>query len=145
MSQSSIPKALRDRVAEQARHRCGYCLSAEAIVGTNMEMDHLLPESLGGLSEEENLWLACARCNAHKSDRIAAADPETGQMVHLFHPCRQSWAEHFHWSPDGERIDGLTPEGRATVAALQLNRKVLVDARRLWVQVGWHPPRDLGS
>ena len=33
MSEGHIPKALRERVARQARYRCGYCLSAEAIVG----------------------------------------------------------------------------------------------------------------
>lgn len=38
-----------------ARYRCGYCQTAEAIVGTPMEIDHIIPESLGGLTEEDNL------------------------------------------------------------------------------------------
>jgi hypothetical protein len=37
MSRSYVPKVLREKVAAQARHRCGYCLTAEAIVGTPME------------------------------------------------------------------------------------------------------------
>jgi 5-methylcytosine-specific restriction endonuclease McrA len=60
MSQTYIPKVLRERVAEQARYRCGYCLTAEAIVGTPMEIDHIIPQSLGGQTEESNLWLACS-------------------------------------------------------------------------------------
>jgi 5-methylcytosine-specific restriction endonuclease McrA len=60
MSQTYIPKELRERVAAQARYRCGYCLTAEAVVGTPMEFEHLIPEALGGLTEEENLWLACS-------------------------------------------------------------------------------------
>lgn len=40
MSRSRIPKALRAKVAAQARYRCGYCLTAESIVGTSMELDH---------------------------------------------------------------------------------------------------------
>lgn len=58
MSTAYIPKDLRERVAQQARYRCGYCLSAEAIVGAPMEIDHLVPQALGGLTEEDNLWLA---------------------------------------------------------------------------------------
>jgi HNH endonuclease len=142
MSQSYVPKELRDRVAAQARYRCGYCLSAEAIVGTPMEIEHLIPEALGGLTEEQNLWLACSLCNDHKSNRIAARDPLSGETVRLFDPRRQVWSEHFQWTETGDRILGLTATGRATVAALNLNRPSLVKARQLWVGVGWHPPRE---
>jgi len=135
-----IPRELRERVSSQARDRCGYCLSATAIVGAPMEIDHLIPESLGGVTEEENLWLACSLCNDHKSNRIAATDPETGEMVRLFDPRRQIWNDHFRWSEDGDQVIGLTATGRATVAALHLNRTTLVMARRLWIIAGWHPP-----
>lgn len=142
MSRTYIPKALRARVSEAARYRCGYCLTDERIVGTPMEVDHLVPEVLGGLTEEANLWLACSLCNTHKSDRIAALDPETGEVVRLFHPRQERWADHFAWSEAGDLIVGLTPTGRATVLALHLNRPTLVRARQLWVAVGWHPPTD---
>ena len=63
-------------------------------------------------------------------------------MVRLFDPRRQVWQEHFRWTEQGDQIVGLTPTGRATVTALQLNRPSLVKARRLWALVGWHPPKD---
>ena len=107
-----------------------------------MEIDHIIPEVLGGLTEEENLWLACSLCNDHKADRVAGLDPVSGEVVRLFDPRRQVWQEHFHWSPEGDRIIGRTPTGRATVEALHLNRPVLVRARLLWVAAGWHPPKD---
>ena len=122
MSKAYISKALRQIVAQQAWQRCGYCLTQEAIVGTPMEVDHIIPESLGGQTEEANLWLACLLCNDHKNDRIAALDPETGEYVGLFDPRRQQWHEHFMWSVNGEQILGLTATGRATAVALQLNR-----------------------
>lgn len=52
MTSSYIPKKLRGRVAAQARHRCGYCLSSEAIVGLAMEIEHLIPQILGGPTRE---------------------------------------------------------------------------------------------
>jgi HNH endonuclease len=141
MSDAYIPKALRERVAAQAHHRCGYRLTSEAIVGTPMEIDHLIPQSLGGLTEEDNLWLACSLCNDHKGDRIAALDLLTDEIVRLFDPRHQVWQEHFAWTADGHRINGLTPIGRASVVALSLNRPSLVKARQAWVAVGWHPPK----
>jgi 5-methylcytosine-specific restriction endonuclease McrA len=74
MSSAYIPQALRQQVAAQARYRCGYCLTSEAIVGMPMEVDHLIPQSLGGPTEEANLWLACSLCNDHKSNPIAFLD-----------------------------------------------------------------------
>jgi hypothetical protein len=142
MSQSYVSKELRERVAIQARHRCGYCLTAELIVGAPMEIDHLIPQSLGGLTEETNLWLACSLCNDFKSNRIAFLDPISGEIVRLFDPRRQVWKEHFRWTDPGDEIVGITPIGRATVDALRLNRVSLVTARRLWVLAGWHPPKD---
>lgn len=141
MKRDYIPKALRDRVAEQARRRCGYCLTSEAIVGTPMEMEHLIPQSLGGPTKD-NLWLACSLCNTHKGNRIAALDVVSGEVVRLFNPRYQGWYDHFFWSPGSDYIIGRTPVGRATVVALNLNRASLVVARRLWVEVGWHPPQD---
>jgi 5-methylcytosine-specific restriction endonuclease McrA len=51
MSRSYIGRALREQVAGEARHRCGYCLTSARIIGTPMEIDHIIPESLGGSTE----------------------------------------------------------------------------------------------
>lgn len=142
MSRTYISKALRQRVASLARHRCGYCLTSEAIVGSPMEIDHIIPQALGGLTEEENLWLACSLCNDYKNDQIAALDSLTETIVRLFDPRHQVWCAHFAWTREGDRIVGLTPTGRATVVALHLNRSALVRSRQAWVSVGWHPPAD---
>lgn len=142
MSRSHVARALREQIAAEARHRCGYCLTSSRITGTPMEIDHIVPESLGGLTVKENLWLACSMCNDHKGNRIAAQDPHTGDVVRLFDPRRQVWSEHFAWSPEGDQIVGETPTGRATVMAVRLNRVELVEARRGWVTAGWHPPAD---
>ncbi|MCE7929645.1 MAG: HNH endonuclease [Chloroflexi bacterium CFX7] len=140
MSAGRIPATVRRRVAEAAHHRCGYCQTSSHVVGPLLEIDHIVPESRGGTSDESNLWLACPLCNGAKADRTEAPDPETGEAVALFDPRREVWSEHFSWSPDGTMVVGRTASGRATVAALKVNIDDMVATRRLWVAAGWHPP-----
>lgn len=69
MSKSYILISLRKKVAETAQYRYGYCLTQTLITGVAMQIEHIIPESLGGSSAESNLWLACATCNLHKAAR----------------------------------------------------------------------------
>ena len=140
MSRATITPALRRAVAERSGYRCSYCQTAERLTGSQLTVDHIIPESLGGQTTLDNLCLACWECNLLKHDRIVATDPESGTTVRLFNPNAQLWHEHFTWHMAGILVIGLTPTGRATVNALRLNRPVLVSARRLWVQIGGHPP-----
>ena len=124
---------------------CGFVWLRVASCGFVEEilfLEHLVALALGGRTIEENLWLACRPCNAAKQDRIEAIDPLTQQLVPLFNPRTQGWDEHFRWNKDHTEIEGLTPEGRATVPALRLNDPIRVRARRLWVNAGWWPPSD---
>ncbi len=142
MSRTYIPTELRRLVAAAARYRCGYCLSAQNIMGVRLHLEHIIPLILGGLTVAENLWLACPLCNGFKGIQTHAIDPETGARAPLFNPRTQNWREHFAWSEDGTMIVGQTPVGRATAQALQLNNEYIVPARRRWVAAGWHPPVD---
>jgi hypothetical protein len=142
MSSGYISEAVRLRVRLAAHDRCGYCLSAQRYVMGMLEVEHILPRVLGGSSAEINLWLSCGLCNRYKGIQVAAVDILTGTTVPLFNPRRDAWQEHFCWSADGAEIHGLTPTGRATVMALQLNNELAVTVRRNWVSAGWHPPID---
>jgi hypothetical protein len=119
-------------------------LTWQAIV-VEMEVDHVVPEAAGGPTEAGNLCLTCVGCNGFKLAFQSGTDPETGTQARLFNPRVDRWAEHFRWSDEGTRVLGLTPVGRVTVARLQINRPRMVEARRLWVQAGWHPPRERTS
>jgi hypothetical protein len=133
---------LRERVARTAGSRCGYCRTPESIAGFRLSIEHLVPEAKGGRTVEANLWLACHARNEFKGARTLGRDPAMGRRIRLWNPRRDRWPDHFCWSEDGTEIIGLTPRGRATVAALQLNRPELVAARSLRVQAGWWPPQD---
>jgi len=134
-----VPATLRRRVCETAGDRCAYCHTPEKLTVTTFEVDHIVPTSAGGATILENLCLSCPTCNRRKSVRQSAPDSETDQRVPLFHPRQQDWATHFAWSEDAKRIVGLTPTGRATVEALQMNRPRMVRLRRLWLRMGKHP------
>jgi hypothetical protein len=135
-----IPRELREFVFKRANYQCEYCQTQQVIV-IEMAVDHITPESLGGLSTEDNLCLACITCNTAKRDFQTGFDLVTREDVALFNPRSQSWNDQFMWNDDQTRIIGQTPTGRATVARLKLNREPIVRARMKWVHAGWHPPK----
>ena len=49
----------------------------------------------GGLTQLDNLALACWHCNLKKGPNLTGIDPETGQIAALFHPRKDKWADHF--------------------------------------------------
>jgi hypothetical protein len=99
-------------------------------------VDHVNPRANGGPTTEENLALQCPHCSLHKADRIQAVDPDTQNVVRLFHPLVDAWAEHFAMAVDGT-ITGKTEVGRATVVALSMNDLWPMSARALQVAAGW--------
>ena len=141
----SINRATRNLVRSRAVFLCEYCHSAEESSSTLFTIDHILPRSIGGSDELENLALACHRCNNNRYNFISGTDPETEQEVTLFNPRQQQWLDHFIWSADGLEIMGITPTGRGTCDRLDLNdryhnERAIIKARRLWIRAGWHPP-----
>ena len=118
MSETYISAELRRLVRARAKAVCEYCGIAETDTWFGCEVDHIISEKHGGLTEPENLALACVTCNRAKGSDIASLTDE-GALAALFHPRRQVWAEHFVC--EGPRILGRTAAGRATVRLLKLN------------------------
>jgi hypothetical protein len=122
----------------RAHFLCEYCQTSQHITGQAMHVDHIDPD---GNDTLDNFCLACGNCNLSKARATSAPDSQTGAVVLLFNPRTQVWAEHFEWMPDGTRLNGLTPIGRATIERLKINQDRVVDARVLWVSAGVHPPK----
>lgn len=140
MSDRHISAELRRLVAERARHCCEYCHTQMRYSADAFTVDHITPRHLQGLTTANNLAFACHGCNQHKSIRVCTPDPTSGALAPLFHPREQRWEAHFAWNHDFTLILGITPTGRATIAALQLNRPGVVNLRRVLYMVGEHPP-----
>ncbi|MGE3924303.1 MAG: HNH endonuclease [Lautropia sp.] len=62
------------------RHVCAYC--GGRFSGMQLEMEHVIPRSLGGRSIWQNLVSACRVCNQRKGNR----SPEAARMPLLYVP-----------------------------------------------------------
>ncbi len=129
-----ISTSLRRMVYERAVGCCEYCLIPEAAVLAAHEIDHIIAQKHGGLTETDNLALSCAICNKYKGSDLASLDPVTGEIVALYNPRKEGWSDHFQLN-DGFLIP-LTPTGRVTERLLQLNNPYRVRERNLLILSG---------
>ena len=128
-----LTASLRLLVTQRADHRCEYCLLPMAFAIHQHEPDHIVPLQHGGNSDDQNLALACFRCNRNKGPNIGSFDPVTGVLTPFFNPRLQQWEEHFRWQE--AVIVPLTPEARVTVKILRLNTEDRLQERRHLMQL----------
>lgn len=119
---------MRQQVRRRAGQRCEYCLLAEEDAFFSHEVDHVIAEKHGGVTELDNLALACFDCNRFKGSDIASLDPESGDLVALYNPRTNHFADHFRM--EHGVIRPLTAAARATERLLKLNLPIRVDIRR---------------
>lgn len=143
-SRPKIAAALRRQIMILDGHRCAYCRSP-MVVGIPMVMEHIRPLIAGGTSTLDNLCLSCYRCNEFKGTRQTGASADEPEPVALFYPRRQRWSEHFSWGESSLIIQARTAHGDATITILHLNSDWIIQARRLWIIAGVHPPLGEGS
>lgn len=142
MPPQHLSEGTKRDIRQRAGYLCEYCHTSEQWQSVPFTIDHILPVSLGGSNDLENLALACFTCNRQKSNQIEALDPHSGKTVPIFNPRQEQWSEHFVWSADKLYIVGRTSIGRATVNALILNRDRIVIIRSADLVVNRHPPKD---
>jgi hypothetical protein len=121
--------ALRAQVRERAANVCEYCHLPQVFAPFPIfHIEHIRARKHGGATEQSNLCLACSFCNLHKSSNLSGIDPETDEIVRLFHPRTDLWDEHFEfrWPP----IIGRTAIGRVTVAVLDMNDDERLELRK---------------
>jgi len=64
-------------------------------------------------------------------------DVESGQLVRLFNPRQQNWADHFVL--EGVKIVPLTGTGRVTELVLQFNRPEQLTMREVLIRAALYP------
>lgn len=142
MPEQRVTTEQKQAVLERARGCCEYCRSQARFATQSFSTEHIIPRHWGGATTLDNLALACQGCNNHKYTKIEEHDPVSDKVVSLYHPRQQRWHDHFAWNDDFTLVIGLTPTGRATIKALQLNREELVNLRRVLYAMGEHPPAE---
>lgn len=136
-----ISDGLRQLVAERADARCEYCRLHEKYAYHGHEIDHIYAEKHGGDTAEANLCLACVVCNRYKGSDLCSLDPETGNIVALYHPRHHQWDDHFRMIDIGI-IEPLTATGRVTERVLRFNRIDLVTDRSRLIAIGGYTQQD---
>lgn len=126
-------------VARRAGYRCEYCLAPEALFNFPFEVEHIVPSSRQGPDDDSNLALACRACNVRKSNQIEGYDEISQSLTRLYHPRQDPWEAHFQFDGNAGAIQGITAIGRVTVALLQMNSRIQMDARRQWMRLGLFP------
>ncbi len=106
-------------MATRAEHLCEYCLIHEEDRGFGCQVDHIIAEKHGGLTDGDNLAYACAPCNRAKGSNVSSVAERTRILTRLFNPRTAKWNEHFKL--EGARIVGLSEIGEVTVRVLRMN------------------------
>ena len=131
MSKSYISVELRREVYRRSQGCCEYCLIPEIATFASHQIDHIIAEKHGGLTELNNLALSCTLCNKYKGSDLTSIDPKTGKIESLFHPRQDLWLKHFQIN--NAVIIPLTAKGRVTERLLQFNLKERIQERKLLI------------
>lgn len=126
---------IREQVRKRAAGRCEYCRLPDWIELTGpFHLEHVIARQHRGTDDLENLAWACSRCNRYKGTNLSSVDPDSNQIVALFNPRRERWADHFQVI--GAKIQGRSPAGRATSWLLQMNAERRVELRSELIRQG---------
>jgi HNH endonuclease len=137
MSVTYIPADLRRWVAARAEALCEYCLIAEEDTFYGCEVDHIISEKHGGLTQAGNLAHACVFCIQAKGSDVGSIHWESGQFVRFFNPRMDRWADHFVLA--GNRIEGVTAIGVVTARILGFNSGERIQERQTLQRMNRYP------
>ena len=118
----------REAIRRLYNFRCGYCSVHEQETGSELEIDHFKPRSVGGTNELSNLVYSCTTCNRFKSN-FWPTDHSSTNTQRLLHPKQDNLATHIREEDNGY-LTPLTKVGNYHIQRLRLNRKPLVALRR---------------
>jgi hypothetical protein len=140
VSKQYLSQETKELVRKRANNLCEYCLAVGDYAFHPFSVDHIRPISEGGTNALDNLALACQHCNNCKYNKRKGFDLLNQTEADLFHPRKDPWSEHFIWNEDDSAIIGISPQGRATVHTLKMNREEAVNLRKALKAFGVHPP-----
>jgi hypothetical protein len=139
VSKSYISNDLRRLVRERAKGLCEYCLIHEDDAYLGCQVDHIISEKHGGLTDESNLAYACIFCNRYKGSDIASLS-KTNILTRFYNPRQDKWSEHF--SLLDVEITALTEIGEVTVRILDMNHNERLLERQELKELSRYPSKE---
>src|SRR6266498_795328 len=132
-----MDRLLQESVRRRSAFRCEYCHFPAALAELPFQFDHIIAQKHGGATTSENLAFSCFFCNSYKGPNLSGIDPVSGEIIRLFHPRRDAWAEHFMWN--GAALIGRSGVGRATIEVLKINHPFHLALRQALMDEGAFP------
>lgn len=124
----AVTSSTRRLVWERAGSRCEYCRMRQEWEPLHVyHVEHIVARQHRGTDTDENLALACHKCNFRKGPNLGSMDPDGDRHVRLFHPRLQVWDEHFVML--NGFISGRSDVGRTTVFLMEMNEPHRFDLR----------------
>jgi len=136
---SYIAAELRRFVQSRANCLCEYCLIAEVVTYLGCQVDHIISEKHGGLTEAVNLSFACTCCNRAKGADIGSISQVDREFTRFFNPRHDHWADHF--SLCGTAIESNTLIVEVTASILEFNAPERLAERDELASSRRYPPK----
>ncbi len=127
---------------ERSEKLCEYCLLHEDDAYFGCQVDHIVSEKHGGLTDANNLAYACTTCNRNKGSDVGSIvmPLSSGIFSRFFNPRTDSWNQHFTLSPmDGITIVALSNIGEVTIRILDFNCTERLLERQALRELGRYP------
>jgi hypothetical protein len=129
-----VREELRQLVRERSGRLCEYCHFPESMSFLPYQIDHIIAEKHSGPTVESNLAWSCYYCNSFKGPNISGWNPDSDEIIRLFHPRRDNWQDHFDWQ--GPMLVGRTIIGRVTISVLEINHPDAIAVRSQLLDIG---------
>jgi len=124
-----MDETLRQFIRHRSGGICEYCQFAEENSFDPFQVDHIIAEKHRGPSVESNLAWSCFYCNTYKGPNVAGWIAETGAIVRLYHPRKDTWSDHFQWN--GPMLVNRSDVGSVTIDVLRMNHPDALAVRRV--------------
>lgn len=145
MSTTYISAELRRFVVERAERLCEYCLIHEDDSYFGCQVDHIISEKHGGLTDANNLAYACTTCNRSKGSDVGSIvmPLDSGIFSRFFNPRIDAWNEHFSLSSVDEiTIATMSNIGEVTARIFNFNDFERLLERQALREIGRYPTEE---
>jgi hypothetical protein len=142
LSNTYISAELRRLVIARADRLCEYCLLHEDDSYFGCQVDHIISEKHGGLTDADNLALACTTCNRSKGSDVGSIvmPLSSGIFSRFFNPRKDLWRKHFRLDgSDGISIIPLSNIGEVTARILGFNSSERLLERQMLHEMNRYP------